>query len=151
MGNAADQTGIGAVSYEYFVGTYEVDRSLPGNATLRPTGPSGLDNLFSPAAALSTDVKFNHSFNALDADFASVDGTGTLALGSPVITGGALDLTNSTTSFEVRGTEVTRGTLTPEPIGLARSPSDAIDGGTAEENAAIMRAVWWSSRVIGRW
>jgi len=49
---------------------------------------------------------------------------------------------DSTTTFEVRGAEVTRGTITPEQIGLSRYPSDAIEGGTAEENAAIMRAVF---------
>ncbi len=62
----------------------------------------------------------------------SADGLDEISLGAP------------TTVYEVRrnGTiEVQRWTLEPESLGLERVPSDALRGGTAEENARIVRAV----------
>ena len=47
-----------------------------------------------------------------------------------------------TTYFEVKGTAVTEGRVTPEQLGLARHAPGDITGGTAEENAEIMRAVF---------
>ncbi|MDP6605354.1 MAG: anthranilate phosphoribosyltransferase [Dehalococcoidia bacterium] len=47
-----------------------------------------------------------------------------------------------TTTFEVRGSEVTEGNLTPEQIGLSRHSPDEIEGGDAERNAEIMRQVF---------
>jgi anthranilate phosphoribosyltransferase len=49
-----------------------------------------------------------------------------------------------TTTFEVRGTEISEGQLTPESIGLTRHAPEEIVGGDAEENAAIMRQVFAS-------
>ncbi len=47
-----------------------------------------------------------------------------------------------TTTFEVRGGDVTEGQLTPEQLGLSRHSPDDIEGGDAEQNAAIMRRVF---------
>jgi anthranilate phosphoribosyltransferase len=47
-----------------------------------------------------------------------------------------------TTTFEVRGTEINEGQLTPESIGLTRHAAEEIVGGDAEENAEIMRQVF---------
>ena len=47
-----------------------------------------------------------------------------------------------TTTFEVRGTEISEGQLTPESIGLTRHSAEDIVGGDADENAAIMRQVF---------
>ncbi len=47
-----------------------------------------------------------------------------------------------TTTFEVKGTAVTEGRLTPEQLGLQRYSPQEIEGGSPEENAAILRAVF---------
>ncbi len=47
-----------------------------------------------------------------------------------------------TTTFEVKGSEITEGQLTPEGLGLARHAAAEIVGGSAEENAALMREIF---------
>lgn len=75
------------------------------SSTLTPSTKSKHITLFPPAAALSAGVQFNHSFNALDADFAVGTDTGTVGVGSPVVTGGVLDLTGGNTNFEAHTVE----------------------------------------------
>ena len=53
-----------------------------------------------------------------------------------------ISVSGPTTTFEVRGSEVTRDRLTPEQLGLARRDRAEITGGSAEENAEIVRAVF---------
>lgn len=50
-------------------------------------------------------------------------------------------VTGPTTAFEVRGIEVTARTITPAEMGLQTHPFEAIEGGTPEENAKILRHV----------
>ena len=52
-----------------------------------------------------------------------------------------ITVTGPTTAFEVKGTTVTPRTITPTELGLATRAFEEIVGGTAEENAAILRAV----------
>jgi anthranilate phosphoribosyltransferase len=42
---------------------------------------------------------------------------------------------------ELKGGEISRYTLDPEDLGLERAPVEAISGGTADENAALLRGV----------
>lgn len=61
-----------------------------------------------------------------------------------VVHGAGLDelsISGETLVEEVRGTERTAYRVTPESVGLARSPVEALKGGSAEENAAIIRSV----------
>ena len=60
--------------------------------------------------------------------------------------GGGLDeisLSGPTVCYEVRAghPEITEFTITPEEFGLAGAPVAAVQGGTATENAALLRAV----------
>lgn len=52
-----------------------------------------------------------------------------------------LSISGPTALFEVRGDVVSRAEITPEQAGLPRHPFDAVRGGSAEENAAALRAV----------
>jgi len=57
---------------------------------------------------------------------------------------GSLDeisLAGETMVAEVRGGAVRRFTVTPEEFGVARAPLESIHGGTAAENAALMRRI----------
>src|SRR6266704_4532110 len=57
---------------------------------------------------------------------------------------GALDeisLAGETLVAEVQGGAVRRFTVTPEEFGVARAPLESIRGGTAEENAALIRRI----------
>jgi anthranilate phosphoribosyltransferase len=57
---------------------------------------------------------------------------------------GGLDeitLAGETLVAEVRGGTVTRSAITPEEFGVARAPLDAIRGGTAAENADLIRRI----------
>ena len=47
-----------------------------------------------------------------------------------------------TTTFEVKGTAISEDQLTPEGLGLARHDTAEIVGGSAEENAALMREIF---------
>lgn len=47
----------------------------------------------------------------------------------------------ATRVVEVQGTELCRYTLTPEEVGLPRVATDAVRGGTPEQNAATTRAI----------
>ncbi len=61
-----------------------------------------------------------------------------------VVHGGGLDelsVSGETLVEEVRGTERTSYRVTPESVGLPRSPQASLKGGTAEENALIIRGV----------
>ena len=61
-----------------------------------------------------------------------------------VVHGGGLDelsVSGETLVEEVRGTERKSYRVTPESVGLARSPPESLKGGSAAENAAIIRAV----------
>ena len=53
-----------------------------------------------------------------------------------------ISVCGATSTFEVRGSEVTEGRLTPEALGLSRHAPEEIEGGDAETNASIMRAVF---------
>ena len=53
-----------------------------------------------------------------------------------------ISVSGPTTTFEVRGGEIIRGQLAPEQLGLARHDRAEITGGSAEENAEIVRAVF---------
>ncbi len=50
-------------------------------------------------------------------------------------------VTGPTTAFEVRGNEVTARTITPAEMGLQAHPFEAIEGGTPQQNATILRHV----------
>jgi anthranilate phosphoribosyltransferase len=50
-----------------------------------------------------------------------------------------ISLAGETTVAEVRGGKVRRLVVTPEEFGVARSPLESIRGGTAAENAALIR------------
>lgn len=52
-----------------------------------------------------------------------------------------ISVSGPTTVFDVRGTQVTKQTITPFDLGLAVHPFEAIDGGTPQENAALVRGV----------
>ncbi len=52
-----------------------------------------------------------------------------------------ISLAGGTLVAEVRGGAVRRFTVTPEEFGVARAPLEAIRGGTAAENAALIRRV----------
>jgi anthranilate phosphoribosyltransferase len=52
-----------------------------------------------------------------------------------------ISVSGPTTLFEVRGTEVTQQRITPFDLGLAVHPFEAIDGGSPQENAALVRGV----------
>jgi anthranilate phosphoribosyltransferase len=52
-----------------------------------------------------------------------------------------LTLSGATAIYEVREGAVQSYTLTPEELGLPSAPVSALRGGTAEENAAVVRAV----------
>ena len=53
-----------------------------------------------------------------------------------------LTVTGPSTIFEVKGTQVTRRTVTPFDLGISIHPFDAILGGTPQDNAGILRAVF---------
>lgn len=50
-------------------------------------------------------------------------------------------VTGPTAAFEVRGSEVTSRTITPAEMGLQTHPFEAIEGGTPQQNATILRHV----------
>jgi anthranilate phosphoribosyltransferase len=52
-----------------------------------------------------------------------------------------ISLAGETMVAEVRGGAVTRFTVTPEDFGVARAPLDAVGGGTAAENADLIRQI----------
>jgi anthranilate phosphoribosyltransferase len=52
-----------------------------------------------------------------------------------------ISLAGETTVAEVRGGAVRRFTVTPEEFGVVRAPLEAIRGGTAAENAALIRRI----------
>ncbi len=52
-----------------------------------------------------------------------------------------ISVSGPTTLFDVRGTEVTRQTITPFDLGLSVHPFEAIEGGTPEQNAALVRTI----------
>jgi anthranilate phosphoribosyltransferase len=52
-----------------------------------------------------------------------------------------ISLAGETMVAEVRGDAVRRFTVTPEEFGVARAPLEAIRGGTAAENAALIRRI----------
>jgi anthranilate phosphoribosyltransferase len=52
-----------------------------------------------------------------------------------------ISLAGDTMVAEVRGGAVRRFTLTPEEFGVARAPLESIRGGTATENAALIRRI----------
>jgi anthranilate phosphoribosyltransferase len=52
-----------------------------------------------------------------------------------------ISLAGETMVAEVRGGIVRRSTVTPEEFGLARAPLESIRGGTATENAALIRRI----------
>ena len=52
-----------------------------------------------------------------------------------------ISLAGETMVAEVRGGAVRRFTVTPEEFGVARAPLEAIRGGTAAENAALIRRI----------
>jgi anthranilate phosphoribosyltransferase len=59
--------------------------------------------------------------------------------------GGGLDelsISGPSQFAEVRGDAPAFGRLTPEEIGLARAPIEALNGGDAAANAAILRAIF---------
>ncbi len=53
-----------------------------------------------------------------------------------------LSISGSTSVVEVRGEEVSRYTLSPEEVGLARAAPDVIPGGDPDENARIARRIF---------
>jgi anthranilate phosphoribosyltransferase len=52
-----------------------------------------------------------------------------------------ISLAGETTVAEVQGGKVRRFVVTPEELGVARSPLESIRGGTAAENAALIRRI----------
>ena len=52
-----------------------------------------------------------------------------------------ISVSGPTTLFEVRGTQVTKQTITPFDLSLSVHPFEAITGGTPQENAALVRSV----------
>jgi len=56
-----------------------------------------------------------------------------------------LSLSGESLVAQVRGTELTTFTVTPEDAGLTRS-NDALSGGDAVENAAILRGIFAGER-----
>jgi anthranilate phosphoribosyltransferase len=52
-----------------------------------------------------------------------------------------ISLSGKTMIAEVRGGTVKRFTVTPEDFGVARAPLESIRGGTAAENAALIRRI----------
>lgn len=52
-----------------------------------------------------------------------------------------ISVSGPTTLFEVRGEEVTRRTVTPAELGLATHARSELAGGTAAENATLLRAL----------
>lgn len=52
-----------------------------------------------------------------------------------------ISLAGETIVVEVRGGNVTRFTVTPEEFGVARAPLEALRGGDAAENAALIRRI----------
>ena len=52
-----------------------------------------------------------------------------------------LSISAPTHVVEVTGDELSRSTVTPEEVGLARAPADAIPGGDPPENAATTRRI----------
>lgn len=53
-----------------------------------------------------------------------------------------ISIAGPTTVFEVRGEEVSRRTVAPPDLGLPVHPLEDVRGGTAEENAALLRSVF---------
>ena len=53
-----------------------------------------------------------------------------------------ISIAGPTTVFEVRGEEVSRRTVAPADLGLPVHPLEDVRGGTAEENAALLRSVF---------
>ena len=53
-----------------------------------------------------------------------------------------ISLAGETLVAEVRGGAVTRFTVAPEAFGVARAPIESVRGGTAEENAALIRSIF---------
>lgn len=53
-----------------------------------------------------------------------------------------ISLAGETIVVEVRGGSVTRFTVTPEEFGVARAPLEALRGGDARENAALIRRIF---------
>jgi anthranilate phosphoribosyltransferase len=53
-----------------------------------------------------------------------------------------LSISAPTTVVEVRGTEISRYTVTPEEVSLPVSPSDEVPGGDPDQNARTARAVF---------
>ncbi|MDP2989842.1 MAG: anthranilate phosphoribosyltransferase [Kiritimatiellota bacterium] len=52
-----------------------------------------------------------------------------------------ITITGETAISEIKGGEISRYSITPEDFGLSRAGSSALKGGTAAENAAILRSV----------
>lgn len=53
-----------------------------------------------------------------------------------------ISIAGPTTAFEVRGDAVSRQRITPADLGLPAYPLEEVQGGTPEENAALMRSVF---------
>ena len=70
-----------------------------------------------------------------------------------VVHGGVLDelsVSGETLVEEVRGTQRRQYTVTPESVGLTRSPMGELAGGSAQENASIIRRVLAGERGAAR-
>lgn len=97
------------------------------------TNPAGAQAQLLGVADPLAQEKMAHVLAALGTRHALVvrgtDGVDELTLGGP------------TAVYEVRDGGVRSYTLTPEELGLPSAPVSALRGGTAEENAAIVRAV----------
>jgi anthranilate phosphoribosyltransferase len=52
-----------------------------------------------------------------------------------------ISVSGPTTLFDVRGSSVTSQTITPFDLGLSVHPFESIEGGTPQENAALVRRV----------
>jgi anthranilate phosphoribosyltransferase len=61
-----------------------------------------------------------------------------------------LSISASTRVVEVLGAEVRAYAVTPEEVGLSRSPADAIPGGVPDENAEITRRIFAGERGAAR-
>lgn len=115
-----------------------VRRSLPFRTVFNLLGPMG-----NPAGARRQVIGV-YSAEAVTLVAEALSLSGHMRHAMVVHGNGGLDelsLSGESIVAEVQGTEVRRYTVTPEDAGLTRS-QDALSGGDAQENAAILRGIF---------